>query len=726
MVPNKPYRQSVAAAFTLLLLFLLMAFARPALAQSVESPAKIKAQKLSFSPGKLNFGDENVGVTSPSQTVTVSDHSLTSTPVLIRSIVVSSPFVIVGGTCANSIPADGQCTVDVAFKPTAKGKVKKKKGLTFTDSAQKSPQHVVELLGQGVAGATPTPTASATATRTATPTATRTSTATPTATATSTGSAVPTPTATATATATRTATATGSGSATPTPTPGPQAGDVLIAGGDTGALLSVFEVSSGTVSTNAAEIYEAASNTFATVGNLNTAREGSTAVVLPNRETLIVGGEHCFATTLGPGGACGTSSFPGFECDALDTAELYTETAVGTGSFALAGSGSSFAMTSARSGATATLLADGVSVLITGGETGSTFLGSSTPPAGCAPSGQVSQTTAEIYDLATDTFTATASIPGCPAGTIPPTQCTNNMGDALPAVCGSGMSQCGLVDPAATLLTSGLVPGGVLVTGGDYVELFGESSTQSFVYVPYYDSFGPTPPAGTPFWAPSNPMNTARELPGITTLPSGDVLVAGGLTATSEACTATPSTPVEFTTSSTAEIFDPATFTWTAVTAPMSVPRIASVELFTSGPDSGDAILAGGLDDEAGPGCVGITSITQQTQSKTDLFTENVASPADSTFTSTGALNADRGLYGVAILNSGSNAGDLAVFGGQCSEASLSSSPIGTSTAQTECRKASYKTDYYELFNPSTGTWTVGTAATPATPAVGPASALLP
>ena len=55
-----------------------------------------------------------------------------------------------------------------------------------------------------------------------------------------------------------------------------------------------------------------------------------------------------------------------------------------------------------------------------------------------------------------------------------------------------------------------------------------------------------------------------------------------------------------------------------------------------------------------------------------------------------------------------------------------SSSPIGTSTAQTECRKASYKTDYYELFNPSTGTWTVGTAATSATPAVGPASALLP
>ena len=737
MVPNKSYRQSIAAVFALSLLFLLTASGRLALAQSAEPEAKVKAPKLSFSPGKLNFGDENVGVTSASKTVTVTNHS-TTTAVSITSIVVSSPFVMVGGSCGSSIAAGDQCTVDVAFKPTAIGKVKKKKGLTFTDSAQKSPQHVVQLLGQGVAGATPTPTATrtatptatATATPTATATATRTPTATPTATATSTGSAVPTPTATATATATRTATATatGSGSATPTPTPGPQAGDVLIAGGDTGALLDgIIEFSSGTVSTNAAEIYEAASNTFATVGNLNTAREGSTAVVLPNGKTLIVGGEHCFATTIGPGGACGTSTFTGYECDALDTAELYTETGASAGTFTLAGSGSSFAMTSARSGATATLLADGVSVLITGGQSGSTFLGTSTPPAGCGPSGQVSQNTAEIYDLATDTFTATASIPGCPAGTIPPTQCSNNMGDALPAVCGSGTSQCGLVDSAATLLTSGLAPGAVLVTGGDYVELFGESSTQSFVYVPYYDSLGPTPPAGTPYWAPSNPMNTARELPGITTLPSGDVLVAGGLTATSEACVATPSTPVEFTTSSSAEIFDPATFTWTAVTAPMSVRRIASVELFTSGPDSGDAILAGGLDAEAGSGsCVGITSITQQTQSKTDLFTENVATPADSTFTPTGALNADRGLYGVAILDSGSNAGDLAVFGGQCSEDSLSSSPIGTSAAQTQCKKVSYKADYYELFNPSTETWTVGTATTPATPAVGPASALLP
>ncbi len=109
---------------------------------------------------------------------------------------------------------------------------------------------------------------------------------------------------------------------------------MLIAGGDTGALLDgIIEFSSGTVSTNAAEVYQAASNTFAAVGNLNTAREGSTAVVLPNRETLIVGGEHCFSTTIGPGGACGTSTFTGYECDALDTAELYTETGASAGTF---------------------------------------------------------------------------------------------------------------------------------------------------------------------------------------------------------------------------------------------------------------------------------------------------------------------------------------------------------------------------------------------------------
>jgi hypothetical protein len=210
MRSSKPFIQSIAPlAFSLLLI--LAAFAHLALAQSAQPDKKVKAPKppkVSFSPGTLNFGNENVGVTSTSQTVTVTNHSTTAA-VSIASIVVPSPFVIVGGNCGSSIAAAGQCTVDVAFKPTATGTVKKKKALTFTDSAQKSPQHAVELLGKGVAATGPTPTA--------TPTPTRTATRTPTATPTSTGSTVRTPT--ATATATRTATATQSATPTATATP---------------------------------------------------------------------------------------------------------------------------------------------------------------------------------------------------------------------------------------------------------------------------------------------------------------------------------------------------------------------------------------------------------------------------------------------------------------------------------------------------------------------------
>jgi hypothetical protein len=160
----------------------------------------------------------------------------------------------------------------------------------------------------------------------------------------------------------------------------------------------------------------------------------------------------------------------------------------------------------------------------------------------------------------------------------------------------------------------------------------------------------------------------------------------------------------------------------------MGSKRIAPVEQFTGGTDAGKAIIAGGVDFEAGAGttCVATTSIRLTTQSSTDLFTENVGTPASSTFTATGALNADRGNYAAAILNTGTNAGDLAVFGGLCSENSLASAPIGTSGASSNCHNTKYQTDYYELFNPTAGTWSVGAGTTPATPSAGQASALLP
>jgi hypothetical protein len=592
-----------------------------------------------------------------------------------------------------------------------------------------------------------------------------------------------------------TATATATPSATPTIVP--NAGDVLIAGGDTGGLLSGFvPLSTSTISTASTEIYEALSDAFLAVGSLNTAREATaTAVVLPNNETLIVGGSHCAAKTYGPGGFCGSSSFSGFQCDALNTAELYSE---GTELFTLAGAGSGGVMTTARSGATATLITgSGTSldgkVLITGGSSGSTFLALSTPPPGCAPFGQVAQNTAEIYDPVADTFTATGSIPGCTAGTTPPA-CTTG----LPSTCGgtaapitsaaesgttvtitsaanptgllvgsnvtvTGVSQagyngffsvtaipsgttfqytatvgllagtggfaaadtaqCGLVDSDAALLNNG----SVLVAGGDYIQFLGQSSPQAFLFNPAAATFSQTVP-----------MNVARELPGVVKLPSGDVLIAGGLTGASAACAATPTTPTAVTTNSSAEVYDPTVPSWTLTTGSSATPgaaggmnakRIAAGSLFTSGTDSGLAIFAGGIDAETTNGntpnfpvCEGVINIHQTTTATTDLF-----DPTTTVFTATtGLLHLARGGYGFGILNAGSNSGDLVVIGGECTNnttPALASAAIGSSEAMTVCGTSG---DYYELFNPSTGMWTVGAAAAASTPANAPASALLP
>jgi hypothetical protein len=538
------------------------------------------------------------------------------------------------------------------------------------------------------------------------------------------------------------------------------------------------------------------SDAFLAVGSMNTAREATaTALVLPNNKTLIVGGSHCAAKTYGPGGLCGGSSFSGFQCDALNTAELYSE---GTEQFTLAGAGSGGVMTTARSGATATLITgsgtalDG-KVLITGGSSGSTFLALSTPPPGCAPFGQVAQNTAEIYDPVADTFTATASIPGCAAGTAPPA-CTTG----LPSTCGgtpspitsssesgttvtitsaanptgllvgnnvtiTGVSQggyngifsvtaipspttfqytatlgllagtggfaaadtaqCGLVDSDAALLNNG----SVLVAGGDYIVFLGQSSPQAFLFNPAAATFSQTAP-----------MNVARELPGIVKLPSGDILIAGGLTGASAACAATPASPTAVTTNSSAEVYDPTVPSWTLTTGSVSTPgaaggmnskRIAAGSLFTTGTDSGLAIFAGGIDAETTngstpnfPTCEAVTNIHQTTTATSDLF-----DPTTTAFTATtGLLHLARGGYGFSILNAGANSGDLVVIGGECTNntsPSLASAAVGSSEAMTVCGTSG---DYYELFSPSTGTWTVGTAAAASTPANSPASALLP
>ena len=144
---------------------------------------------------------------------------------------------------------------------------------------------------------------------------------------------------------------------------GAQAGDVLIAGGDSGGVLGPFHLATSTVSSTAAQVYNPTTDAFTLLTGLNTPRESAVPVVLPNGLTLIVGGETCAPSSY--------SATSGFLCTALNTAELYNES---TGLFTFAGSGSGGTMTTPRMGPTATLISgsgtglDG-QVLIVGGST---------------------------------------------------------------------------------------------------------------------------------------------------------------------------------------------------------------------------------------------------------------------------------------------------------------------------------------------------------------------
>ena len=438
-----------------------------------------------------------------------------------------------------------------------------------------------------------------------------------------------------------------------------------MAGGDTGGKLSgIINLATSTVSSNGAQIFNSATNTFLLVGNLNTKRESAVAVPLPNGLTLIVGGATCAAATYG-----GTS---GFQCNALQTSELYNET---TKAFTFAGSGSGGLMTIARSGPSATLISgsgtalDG-QVLIVGGSTGSSFLSLSPPPPGSgAPPGQVALNTAELYNPATDAFTAVANpIPSCPTGTscatglpsicagptAPITSASESattvtitsaanpsnliVGDkvtianvsvagynglytvtAIPTgttfqytnptsglAAGSGgtaaadTSTCGMVDQGAALIPND--GGKVLLAGGDLVTFLGESSTLSFIFDPVTQLFTRT----------TGSLTTPRELfPLVAMDPSvvhgslsGHVVAFGGIDANSNVCTA-PSSVVA-TTLANAEVFDPSSQTWSAVggaSSPITSTSASGTTVTVTSPANPVGLVVGGGVTIAGVSC---------------------------------------------------------------------------------------------------------------------------
>jgi hypothetical protein len=150
-------------------------------------------------------------------------------------------------------------------------------------------------------------------------------------------------------------------------------GQVLIAGGGTAGGFGLPFLGQGIAS---AEVYDPATNSFSATGAMGTPRYAHTATLLPNGKVLIVGG-------------ISTANVGAYTENVLLTAELYDPA---TGAFTPTGS-----LGTARGGHTATLLANG-KVLVAGGLISLNFTGVSFA------------STAELYDPATGAFTPTGNM----------------------------------------------------------------------------------------------------------------------------------------------------------------------------------------------------------------------------------------------------------------------------------------------------------------------------
>lgn len=283
-------------------------------------------------------------------------------------------------------------------------------------------------------------------------------------------------------------------------------GLVLVTGGDR------------TVSLATAELFNPDSHSFAPAGDMVNARARHTATLLLNGAVLLVGGRDARG-------------------NARVTAELFNSANV---SFASTGS-----MTTARESHTATLLSDG-KVLITGGLDGAAVLA-----------------TAELFDPTTGSFAAAGSM-GTARGFQTATLLKNGKVLVTGGRDADGhvLATAELFDPTrrtfaptgtmhtarefhtATLLSDGKV----LITGGD-------NGTESLATAELFD------PTGGSF-TPTGSMQAAHEFHTATLRNDGTVLVAGGTDFTSVVAGSTQGEFVPESTA-TAELFNPSSGSFT-------------------------------------------------------------------------------------------------------------------------------------------------------------------
>jgi hypothetical protein len=105
--------------------------------------------QASLSASSLSFATQKVGTTSASKTVMLTNTG--NTPLTLGTLTVSGNFALVSGsgtTCSNNVTvaAGASCSINVTFKPTAKGN--NTGSVKITDNALSSPQSI-SLSGTG-------------------------------------------------------------------------------------------------------------------------------------------------------------------------------------------------------------------------------------------------------------------------------------------------------------------------------------------------------------------------------------------------------------------------------------------------------------------------------------------------------------------------------------------------------------------------------------------------
>jgi N-acetylneuraminic acid mutarotase len=296
-------------------------------------------------------------------------------------------------------------------------------------------------------------------------------------------------------------------------------GKVLVVGGSGGECSSIK-----TKTLNSAELYDPVTGSWSVTGSLKQPRTSHTATLLPSGLVLVVGGVVASATSF----------------ETISTAELYDPDA---GDWKSTGN-----LIAQRAYHTATLLQNGT-VLVAGGWGG----------------GSGALDSAELYDPSTGTWSRTGNlITGRYWHTA--TQLQNGKvlvaGGLLDVAPNRGQIEASaeLYDPVSGAWTrtgdlnevrsqhtaTRMQDGKVLVASGDNPYDYGEANGTAEIYDP-----------GTATWSNTGNLRVIRDSLTATLLPSGKVLVTGG---------------VYFSVKNGAELYDPVSRTW-APTGDVSTPR---------------------------------------------------------------------------------------------------------------------------------------------------------